>query len=111
MAATNEQVQTYVNERFRVRAEQFRAIYLAAKDDKAVMDDVYANVNDGGSTFSDTRTDGPPHLITRTDVLAYNTFLERFIAFIEGTLTDLNKNEAAGQWPVMQDACVRPVQL
>lgn len=51
MAASNTQVQQYVNERMRPRAEQLRALYLAIKDDQAVIDDVYANVSDGASTF------------------------------------------------------------
>jgi hypothetical protein len=109
MAATNQQVQTFVDQRMRPRAEQFRALYLAAKDDLAEIGDVYANVNDAGSTFSDGRTDGPPHLVSRTDVLAYNTFLTLFVAFIEGTLSSGNMNSGHDQWPVLQQACVRPV--
>jgi hypothetical protein len=108
-AATDQQVQTFVNERMRPRAEQMRAVYLAAKDDIAVIGDVYANVVDAGSTFADTRSDGPPHLLSRTDVLAYNTFLEMFVKFIEGTLTNDNKAVGSQQWPVMQSACVHAV--
>ena len=107
MPATDAQVQQYVNERFRVRAEQARALYLAIKDDKAVIDDVYANVSAGSPTWTDVRNDAPPHLLTPSDVLAYNTFMDMFIAFIEGTLTNDNKNSGAAQWPVIQDACVR----
>jgi len=105
MPASNAQVQQYVNERVRPRAEQIRALYLAIKDDKAVIDDVYANLVDN-PTWTDVRSDAPPHLLTPSDVLAYNTFIERMIAFIEGTLTDGNKNEGAAQYPVIQDACI-----
>ena len=42
--ATNEQVQAFVNERVRVRAEQIRALVLAMEDDKAVIDDIYAAI-------------------------------------------------------------------
>lgn len=109
--ATDQQVQRFVSERFRPRAEQARALYLACKDDKAAIDDVYAAVAQETPTWSDDRPDGPPHLLTPSDVLAYNTFLDMLIAFIEGTLTDGNKNTGAAQWPVMQDACVQPVNL
>lgn len=110
--ATDLQVQQYVNERFRPFAEQMRAAYLAAKDHKAVIDDVYEHVSGANaiaSTWTDQRTDGPPHLLTANDVLAFNTFLDAFIAFVEGGLTTV-MDDGGAQWPVMQDACVRPVQ-
>ena len=96
MAATNIQVQQYVNERVRVRAEQLRAVYLAMQDDKAAIDDVYANLS-GTPDWTDNRTDGPPALLEPSDVLAYNAFLTAAIAFFEG---DSN-------WPVVRAACVR----
>ncbi len=98
MAATNQQVQQFSNERVRVRAEQLRAVYNAMVDDKASMDDVYANLIDN-PTWTDERPDGPPSLLTPGDVLAYNTFITAAIAFFEG--------EAS--WVDVRSACVRPL--
>lgn len=110
MAATNLQVQQYVNERIRPRAEQLRALYLALKDDVAAIGEVYANVS-GASTWIDDRSDGPPKLLTPNDVLSYNTFAQRMISFIEGSITNENKLEGSQQWATVQAACVRPVQV
>lgn len=109
MAATNEQVQQYVNERVRPRSEEIRALYLRCKDDKAVIDDVYANLTDNPD-WEDTRSDAPPHLLTPSDVLAWNAFITGFIHYVEGTFPDIaTANSGDDQYPVIQDACVRPV--
>lgn len=108
MAASNAQVQQYVNDRVRPRCEQIRNLYLSIKDDKAVIDDVYANVSATSTTWTDSRTDAPPHLLTPSDVLAYNTFLDAFISFVEGGTTT-TMDDGSAQWPVIQDACVRSV--
>lgn len=107
--ATDQQVQTYVNERLRVRAEQFRALVNACRDDKLAIEDVYAHAIQGSPTWVDSRTDGPPTLLTPQAVLSYNTVLFMFLALVDGTLTDGNKAEFHDQWPVFQAACVRPV--
>jgi hypothetical protein len=99
-AASNEQVQQFVNERVRVRCEQLRHVYLACKDDQAQIDDVYANLTTS-PTWTDARDDAPPHLMTSNDVLAYNAFMVAFVTFIEGN----------GEWPVIMDGCVRPVHI
>ena len=107
--ATDQQVQTYVNERLRVRAEQFRALVNACRDDKLAIEDIYQNVAQQNPTWTDNRTDGPPSLLDSQDVLVYNTVLTRFLNFVDGTLTDQTKNEFGVQWPVFQQACVRSV--
>jgi len=110
MAATNGQVQVFANERVRPFAEKMRAVYLLAKDHKAAMDDVYANLNDN-PTWTDQHNSNPPHLMTPGDVLAFNTLWTRLIEVIEGGLNDAGKiiacNDIAAQWPVVLDACVR----
>lgn len=105
-AATNAQVQQYVNDRVRPRAEQIRALYLACKDDRAAFDDIYTNLTNS-PTWDDSNSSNPPHLLTPSDVLAWNTFLYGLVAFVEGTLTNDNKAEAAAQYPVILQACVR----
>lgn len=111
MAATNEQVQQYANERVRPRCEQIRNLYLACKDDKATIGDVYANLTNAPD-WTDSRPDAPPRLLTPNDVLAWNTFITQFIALVEGTFADVGAaNSAAAQYPVVQQACVRPAQV
>jgi hypothetical protein len=92
-------MQDYCDQRIRVRAEQLRALLAAMQDDKAAIDDVYARAVDANSPWADARTDGPPHLLDRTDVLSYNTFITNLIAAIQND----------PQWPVLRKACVRPV--
>lgn len=98
-AATNQQVQQFVNERMRRRAEQIRALVLAMQDDKAAIDDVYAAVAAQNPTWQDIREDGPPHLLTPNDVLAYNSF-------ITSAITNLKD---AADYPIILKACVQPV--
>lgn len=102
MSATDVQMQTYCDQRVRVFAEAARSLYLAAKDHKAAIDDVYARAT-STSAWADNRTDGPPHLLQSgnsanpDDVLNFNTFITNFIAFVE----------ADASWTVLERACVR----
>lgn len=98
MAATNAQVQQFVNERIRPICEDIRALQVKMTDLKAQIDDVYANLS-GTPDWTDSRTDNPPHLMTPSDVLGVN-------AFITDILAAMN---AHGQYPVVVDGCVRPV--
>ena len=107
--ATDQQVQTYANERIRVRAEQFRALVNACRDDKLALEDVYAACVQQNPTWTDNRTDGPPVLLTPQDVLTYNTILFMMLALVDGTLTNENKAEFAANWATFQQACVRSV--
>lgn len=101
--ATNAQMQAYCDQRIRPFAEQARALYLAAKDHKAAIDDVYAR-SAGSNVWNDARTDAP-HLLAAggssspNDPLTFNSFISAFISFIEGN----------GDWATFQRACVRPV--
>lgn len=99
MPATDAQVQQYANERVRVWSEQCRALYLTAKDHKAVIDDVYAALVQENPTWTDTRSDAPPVLLDPSDLLAWNAFVTAFITFVEGN---------ADYAKVLQ-ACVRPI--
>jgi hypothetical protein len=97
--ATDQQVQQYVNERVRVRAEQCRALLNSLLDDKSAIDDVYAACNQGTPTWTDVRIDGPPHLLAPADVLSYNAFITALIPNIRD----------AADYPTIVRACVRPV--
>lgn len=97
--ATDQQVQQYVDERVRVRAEECRALLNALLDDKAAIDDVYAACSQTTPTWVDTRDDGPPHLLAPSDVLSYNAFITALIPNIRD----------AADYPNIAKACVRPV--
>jgi hypothetical protein len=99
VAATDPQVQRFVDERIRPHAEAARALVLAFDDDRASIDDVYAALNVPTPTWSDKRPDGPPRLLTPADVLAINGFMEDVRTFMK----------AHGQYAVVLKACVRPV--
>jgi hypothetical protein len=99
MSASNGQIQNFVDSRIRVRAEQIRALYLAMKDDKAEIDDIYAALNVESPSWSDSRDDGPPHLLAASDVLAINAFYDAVIDAIDNQ----------GQYAVVLKACVRPI--
>jgi hypothetical protein len=114
MPATDQQVQQFVDERIRPHCEAARALLLAVEDDNAAIGDVYAALNVQDPTWEDGRTDGPPHLLAASDVLAINTFNVRLAQVLRGDLTqDADKiaavNDIAAQLPVVLSACVRPV--
>jgi len=98
-AASDQQVQQFVDQRLRPRSEAARALLLSIEDDIAAIDDVYAALTAPAPTWSDDRTDGPPHLLTASDVLAINTF-------INDVRTAIRNN---AQLPIVLKACVRAV--
>lgn len=113
MAATNEQVQVWSNERTRVRAEQVRSLMLAMEGDNGAIGEVYANLTDN-PTWDDNRPDAPANLVPG-DVLAINTVSVQLAKILRGQLAnDAEKvaacNDVAAQLPVVLKACVRPVQ-
>lgn len=96
--ATDAQVQRFSDERIRPHVEAVRELLGALVDDTTVIGDVYARCADAGPWF-DARTDGPARLMTKNDILAYNTFAVELAAYIQ----------AHAQWSVVRLACVRPV--
>ena len=115
--ATDQQMQTYCDERLRPFAESARSLYLAARDHKAAIDDVYARAT-SASQWADARTDGPPHLLAAgdaanpNDVTNFNSFITALAAIIDGTNTGADAANAAAlrsAWATLQRACVRPV--
>lgn len=108
MAANDQQMQQYANERIRVRAEQFRALINACRDDKAAIDEVYARAV-SEVPWEDARTDGPPLLLDSQDVLVFNVFITLFLKCIDGTATAQDVTDLHDNLAVFQAACVRPV--
>lgn len=107
--ATNAQVQSYCDVRLRPRMEQSRGLIASLRDDVVAIPDVFANVNNAGSTFADSRTDGPPRLLTRQDVLSYNSFAVLLLKCIDGTATLADIANLNANWLIVQNACVRPL--
>lgn len=108
MAANDQQMQQFANERIRVRAEQVRALINAFRDDKAAMDAVYERAATGAA-WTDARTDGPPKLLASQDVLVFNAFASLFLGCIDGTATTQDVQNLNANLAVFQAACVRPV--
>ena len=98
-AATNYQVQNFVDQRIRPHAEKARELVIVFDDDIGAIDDIYAALSVQSPTWTDARSDGPPHLLTPADVLAINTFLH--------DMRDALKNHAS--YPLVLKACVRGV--
>jgi len=114
-AATDAQMQQFANERLRPFAERLRGVFAAAADHKAAIDDVYARAV-SNSRWTDSRTDGPPHLLMSgnsanpDDMLQFNDLLTHLLHLRDGTFPDLaTANAFAARWAVIQDACVRPL--
>ena len=109
--ATAKQIQTFLNDRYRRRAEQIRSLLLAMEDDKLAFDAIYAELTDpnGKAGWADDRTDGPPHLATANDMLAFNTVETALVDFLRGTLSADRIKEASNQMPVVRRLCVTPL--
>ncbi len=98
MAATDQQVQNYVDQRIRNIVLKVRALKLQLDDAIATIDDVYAALNVGSPTWTDIRPDNPPHLLTPADVLALNSTMHN--------VRDAIANDA--QYSIVLKACVQP---
>lgn len=66
-AATDAQVQDYVDTRDRPRCEMLRGLRELYLNDKAALDPVYANLTAANPTWTDDRTDVPQN-VTEADV-------------------------------------------
>lgn len=96
--ATDVQVQAYADKRVRKHAQLATQLLAALQDDIASIDDVYNALNVQSPTWADNRTDGPPHLLTPSDVLAFNTFMHDIVTALSGH----------AQWPIVLKAAALP---
>jgi len=108
MSASDSQVQAYADQRIRVRAEQFRSLINACRDDKAAIDAVYDRCANGAA-WADARTDGPPKLLASQDVLTFNAFISLFLSCLDGTAVTGDVGQLHANLAPFQAACVRPV--
>lgn len=118
--ATDQQMQSYCDQRIRVRAEQLRGLLNQLTDDKANIGDEYTRAT-SVSRWNDARTDGPPHLLQSgnsanpDDLLNYNAWASAFLNLLNGTSVANGSTVAAdaatlrSAWAVLMAACVRPV--
>jgi hypothetical protein len=110
--ATNQQVQQWADQRTRVRAEQIRALLLAMESDNSTIGDVYENLTTSPN-WTDGRTDGPPHLLEPTDLLAVNTVCQQLAKILRGGpfANDAERisavNDVGNQLAIVLEACVR----
>ena len=111
--ATDPQMQSYMDQRLRVRAEQGRALDQSFGDDLVAITDEYARASNG-PIWNDARTDGPPHLLASgpgsapDDLTNYNAIATSWKALLAGTLTPTQVANFPGQWAIFMRACVRP---
>lgn len=108
MAATDQQMQQYCDERIRVRAEASRALVNSLRDDKSAIEAVFDRAANG-PPWADARTDGPPKLLDQQDVLVYNSVATLLLKCVDGTATLQDVADLAANWAQYQSGCVRPV--
>lgn len=116
MAAANDsQMQSFFDQRIRVRAEQARAFIAALRDDRVAIDSIYERAV-SNSRWNDNRTDGPPTLMQSGNsanpdhALVYNTVADKLLKCVDGTATVQDVADLAANWATFIDGCVRPVQ-
>jgi hypothetical protein len=97
LPASDAQVQAWSDQRTRPRAEMIRTLYNLLVSDINSIEDVYQACAQQSPTWADARTDGPPHLLGPSDVLAMNSLTHAIKDAIDNS----------GQWAVAQKACVR----
>ena len=98
-SATNQQIQAFSDNYIRPFCEAARALQMAAANIPASDNDVYAALTQANPTWTDERSDGPPHLMMPSDILAVNAFA----AAISSAMTG-NAN-----WPVILACCISQV--
>ena len=112
-AASDNAVQNWADTRTRVRAEQIRALRIACEDDRAAFDSIYEALTQQNPTWTDNRTDGPPNILTKDDLLAMNAVVDGLQVLLNGASTDQQITDAgnniAGNVAAANRACVRGV--
>jgi hypothetical protein len=112
--ATDVQMQAYMDQRVRPRAEAFREVLKMVQDDQTAITDEFARASNG-PIWNDARVDGPPHLLASgpgsspDDLTNYNALCVTFLALVNGTANATQISNFPGQWAIFQRACVRPV--
>ena len=104
-AATNLQVQNYSDQKVRPLCEQFVQFVSNLQLALAQMTDINANLM-SSPTWTDTRTDGPPHLAQPSDLLTIAAAAAAFGRVLSGVGTAADSVAIATAMPVIQSLCV-----
>jgi hypothetical protein len=96
---TNQEVQNFSDQRWRPFAERLVNLIVEAQGDIGAADAVYANLtaSNPSTTWTDSRTDGPPNLLTPADLLALNAAENALVTWAT----------AQSWWATVQQAVVR----
>jgi hypothetical protein len=106
--ATNGQMQSYADQRIRVRAQTWRNFIAALRDDKAGIDSVYERAV-SANAWSDARSDGPPKLLANQDILSYNSFITLLLKLVDTGLTAQEVTDLRAQLAPVLTTCVNPL--
>ena len=106
MSVSNQQIQTYVDNRVRPSATDIVTWVLRRQSDMANISDIYANLTNS-PTWADENKANAIHTAQPSDVLAWNTFVSQLLDIITGSATDANATLAKvqalqGQWPIIK---------
>lgn len=104
--ATNAQMQAYADQRVRTAAETWRDFIASLRDHKAGIDSVYERAV-SANAWSDSRTDGPPKLLTSQDMLNFNSFITFLLKLVDTGLTAQEVTDLRAQLAPMLTFCVR----
>ena len=104
--ATLQQIQNESDQAVRPACQQWIVLLQKVEQALTMSGDIVTALNDPACTWADSRGDGPPHLLTKTDLLAIyagTNSLKNIVSGV-GTLQDC-ANVAAGMGSV-ESACV-----
>ena len=97
-AASFDQIQEFVDSRYRPRCEQVRNLLASIADDISVIGDIYSTLSGDPTLWNDNRNDVPIKL-NGNDVLAMNS------GFVQ-LQSDINKNPFLAE---LLKGVVRPI--
>jgi len=106
MAATNAQVQSSMDQDVRPICNELIKLTNRVAMFTAGAADIYSYLS-GENSYADNRTDGPPHLATNSDWLAFNALAVVWPKIVAGTATTGDVATFAAQWPIVQKLCTR----
>lgn len=108
MAASDQQVQNFVDRIIRPGCQAFVAICTFLDLAGAQIGDIAANLANPATTWVDSRGDGPPHLATPQDILTVGAALSAFRRFRSGDASQAASDYVAmaAAMPVIVALCV-----
>lgn len=114
MAATNQQVQDFIDSRVRQSCSDILLWILRRQNDAANLDDVYANLS-SSPTWTDARTAGVAHSAVPQDFFAWNTFIQGLLKVVvsgqplDGRTAAETISDIHAQWATIQKLPITPI--